>query len=195
MGEAEVLYIGEGGARRFAEPDREDVAVGASRNFQVFEPLDFIAELTQHIPEKGEHLVRYYGWYSNKSRGVGAKRDRGGKGEAQGPATEGEPPGDREARRRWAALIRRVFEVDPLTCPKYEGAMRVVSFIERNQSDVIEQILRHCGLWDPPGARDPPRSRDPGPAPASKPSAEPEVELDPDYLEHLWRAGELTETP
>lgn len=32
---------------------------GPSRNFQVFEPLDFLAEVTQHIPDAGEHLIRY----------------------------------------------------------------------------------------------------------------------------------------
>ncbi len=26
--------------------------------------------LLQHVPDKGEHLVRYYGWYSNRSRGM-----------------------------------------------------------------------------------------------------------------------------
>ncbi len=25
--------------------------------------------LLQHVPDRGEHLVRYYGWYSNRSRG------------------------------------------------------------------------------------------------------------------------------
>ena len=194
--EGKVLYKSEkAGPRRFPEPGREDLAAGASRNFQVFEPLDFIAELTQHIPDKGEHLVRHYGWYSNKSRGMRAKRQEEGADAGAGCIADGEVPGSREARRRWAALIKRVFEVDPLVCPKCEGAMRVVSFIERHQSEVIEEILRHCGLWDPPGARDLPRGRDPEAAPASSPSAEPEVEPDPDYLEHLWQAGELTETP
>ena len=27
--------------------------------------------LLQHVPYRGEHLVRYYGWYSNRSRGNG----------------------------------------------------------------------------------------------------------------------------
>jgi len=31
--------------------------------------FDFIARVTQHIPEKGFHMVRYYGWYSNRSMG------------------------------------------------------------------------------------------------------------------------------
>ena len=39
------------------------------RNFEVFPVLDWIAAVTAHIPNKGEHLVRYYGWYSNVNRG------------------------------------------------------------------------------------------------------------------------------
>lgn len=27
-----------------------------------------LAAITQHIPEKGAQMVRYYGWYSNKMR-------------------------------------------------------------------------------------------------------------------------------
>ena len=43
--------------------------------------------------------------------------------------------------------------------------MKIVSFIERCQGDVVEQILRHCGLWEGPlrtrtGARPPPRPTD-----------------------------------
>ncbi len=35
------------------------------RNFTLFPVLDWIAEITTHIPNKGEQLVRYYGTYSN----------------------------------------------------------------------------------------------------------------------------------
>jgi hypothetical protein len=42
---------------------------GGRKNFQVFTALEFIAAITQHIPEKSFQLVRYYGWYSNRSRG------------------------------------------------------------------------------------------------------------------------------
>ena len=44
-------------------------------------------------------------------------------------------------------LIKRVYEFDPLGCPQCGGQMKVVAFIEPPQSDVIEKILRHCGLW------------------------------------------------
>jgi hypothetical protein len=42
-------------------------------NFKVFTAGEFIGAITQHIPDKGFQLVRYYGWYSNKSRGIRAK--------------------------------------------------------------------------------------------------------------------------
>jgi len=36
--------------------------------------LDWLAQLFTHIPNKGEQMVRYYGYYSNKSRGIVPKR-------------------------------------------------------------------------------------------------------------------------
>src|ERR1035437_239639 len=63
-----------------------------------------------------------------------------------------------EATRRWAALLRQIYEVDPLVCPHCAGAMRIVACI--TQSAVIDQILTHLqtratsGAW--PGARSPP---------------------------------------
>ncbi len=60
------------------------------------------------------------------------------------------------SRQSWAMLIKRVYEVDPLCCPECGGQMQVVSFIEPPQADVIEAILRHCGLWQPPRSRAPP---------------------------------------
>jgi hypothetical protein len=35
----------------------------------LFPVLDWIAALTTHIPNKGEQLIRYYGYYSNVSKG------------------------------------------------------------------------------------------------------------------------------
>ena len=130
---------------------------GISRNFEVFDPLDFLAEITQHIPDPGMQMIRYYGWYSNKMRGQRAK--------VAGPATTGEEvdidgedtPYRKLARMRWGALLKRVYEVDPFRCPSCGAQMRIVAFIERrDQPDVVERILKHCGLWDRPASRAPP---------------------------------------
>ena len=70
----EIVYKAEKDeCSAFPDPQGELLETGVKRNFQVLPPLDFIAEFTQHIPPKGAHLVRYYGWYSNKSRGVRLK--------------------------------------------------------------------------------------------------------------------------
>jgi len=34
--------------------------------------------------------------------------------------------------------------------------MKIIRFIERRERDVIEKILRHCGLWEEDEARAPP---------------------------------------
>ena len=47
-------------------------------------------------------------------------------------------------------------EVDPLACRHCGREMKVVSIIEPPQADVIEKIMRHCGLWNPPPPRPPP---------------------------------------
>jgi hypothetical protein len=88
--------------QRFPNPASPDLLPGVARNFQVFDPLDFIAELTQHIPEPRKHLVRYFGWYSNKARGLRAKA-------ASCRAAETDPlqtPNATKARRRWAGALR-----------------------------------------------------------------------------------------
>jgi hypothetical protein len=45
------------------------------RNFEVFSASNWLAALTAHIPNAGEHLVRYYGWYSNVSLGKRRKAE------------------------------------------------------------------------------------------------------------------------
>ena len=42
---------------RYPEAASDDLLAGPCRNFQVFDPLDFLAELTQHIPDQGGHLI------------------------------------------------------------------------------------------------------------------------------------------
>ncbi len=126
---------------------------GVSRNFEVFDPLDFLAEITQHIPDPGMQMVRYYGWYSNKMRGQRTKRAESAKPDVAAMDIGNEDtPYRKLCRMRWASLVKRVWEVDPLLCPKCGGTMAIVSFIEkRNQGDVIEKSLPASA--GPPGRK------------------------------------------
>jgi len=66
----------------------------------------------------------------------------------------------KECRNNWARLIQKIYEVDPLTCPKCSGAMKVISVIE--DEEIVKKILKHLGLWErkvrpPPKATGPPK--------------------------------------
>ena len=120
-----------------------------------------IAEFTQHIPPKGAHLIRYYGWYSNKARGMRRKAAEAAEQAAATSSGIAAAPSTRSrCSQTWAMLIKRVYEVDPLACPKCGGGMRVIAFIEPPQGAVIEKILQHCGLWHPSSPRPPPEDDD-----------------------------------
>ena len=95
-----------------------------------------------HIPGRYEHTVRYYGYYSNKSRGIRKKAEVDG----DIPAVIPNEMSSKESRQNWARLIQKIYEVDPLICPKCWGQMHIISFIE--ELYIIEKILRHLGLWD-----------------------------------------------
>jgi len=123
---------------------------------RIFDRLDFVHAVCRQIPDRGLHQVRYLGAYANRKRAVlraafeatedgpevaaqvSADQD-GVRREPSSPAV----PGSSEAARRsaWARMLRRVFEVEPLVCPRCQVEMEIVSWITRPA--VIDRILRH----------------------------------------------------
>jgi hypothetical protein len=80
-------------------------------------------------------------------------------------------------------LIKQVYEIDPLACPQCGGAMKIISFIERRRRDVVEWVLRHCGLWEGPIRTLACASAPPRPS-VGDPDEPPELQLvfDPEFL-------------
>jgi len=120
------------------------------RNFEVFTAQDFIAAITQHIPDKGFQMVRYYGWYSNRARGDRARKDIFLRSQVSGlspvsiiDVSDYQPR--RLPSKKWRELIKKVWEVDPFECPRCGREMKMIALIDDGQ--VIEKILRHLGLW------------------------------------------------
>jgi hypothetical protein len=104
--------------------------------------------------------VRYYGSYSPALRGMArGKRKKKDQDDLIDSILEPDSP-SREYKRNWARLIQKICEVDPLTCPKCQGRMRVKSVIE--QPAIIKKILQHLGLWEMK-ARPPPKTSAPQP--------------------------------
>jgi len=156
------------------------------RNFEVYSPCNLIARITQHIPDKSFQLVRYFGWYSNsrpkgdrlpevaatERSGVAtcaAKRLKRAEPEAGAADAEGEVidvsafKPRRIPSKKWRELIKKVWEADPLLCPRCQHEMRIVALID--EAAVVERILRHLGLWEAgvrvDAARDPPEPFEP----------------------------------
>ena len=118
--------------------------------------LDWIALVTSHIPNPQQQTVRYYGRYSNASRGKRRKQALGFSAIHSVESSGQDSPCERFAhqrRRNWARLLQKIYEVDPLTCP-CGGQMEIIAFIE--QPAAIRKILQHLKLWDRP-QRSPPR--------------------------------------
>ena len=96
------------------------------RNFQIISPLDFLCELTRHITTKGSHLTRYFGWYSNKSRGMRKKAAAEASAERSSKSGDAASAAASRCSQSWAMLMKRVYEVDPFCCPECGGQMNVV---------------------------------------------------------------------
>ena len=108
---------------------------------KVFDAPEWLAAMCSHVPNPGEQMVRYSGWYSNVTRG---KRQKSA-GEDAIPYIIESDSSSAAYRKSWARLIQKIYEVDPLACPKCRGAMRIISTIE--DQEVIKIILNHLGLW------------------------------------------------
>ncbi len=119
------------------------------RQVKEFNPLEWMAALISHIPDRGGQTVRYMGYYSNVTRGRLKK-------EGDEPEThiiEDDNPGG--LNRSWARLIQKIYEVDPLACPRCGGEMRVIAFIEDYK--IVKKILDWMGIYEFGKERAPPK--------------------------------------
>ena len=113
--------------------------------------------------------MRYYGAYANRCRRLYRPPEEDASAEvgadaqqsATVPSAQDEEPAagtsTHAARRAWARLLRRIYEVDPLTCPKCQVEMQIVGVV--TDPVVVDRILRHRAkrkLESPFASRAPP---------------------------------------
>jgi len=110
-----------------------------TRETERMDYLEFIARVTSHIPDKGQVTVRYYGLYANAHRGKVKKASRV-------PVSLGIM--EEELRpipsKGWAEMIRKVYEVDPMSCPQCGATMKVIAFL--TDYVVVDRIINHLRL-------------------------------------------------
>ncbi|MCP3903419.1 MAG: hypothetical protein GY715_07260, partial [Planctomycetes bacterium] len=165
-----MTYDADGGMVQIVS----DKADGPTAGTRTFEALEFLALLLAHVPRKGEVYVRYCGAYSVRRRaawreaGVLAARgaapvrdaeDAGGDGDGL-ELREAVPAGVRSRRRRWAELLRKVWDVDVESCPRCGGPMTILAFtLDPATIDATLRGLRRKGAdarTGPWAARAPP---------------------------------------
>jgi hypothetical protein len=114
------------------------VRKSAPRNRRM--PISFlIARVVSHIPDKGQVTVRYYGLYANAHRGKVQKASL-----SPSILWMAEEEVRRIPSKGWAEMIRKVYEVDPMICPKCGGSMKVVAFV--TEYAVVDRIIDHLKL-------------------------------------------------
>jgi hypothetical protein len=82
-----------------------------------------------------EHAVRCCGYSANKSRGLRKKAQA----DDQIPAIMPNETSSGMFRQNWARLIQKIYEMDPLICPRCQGPERIIALIE---DDRIAQKIR-----------------------------------------------------
>ena len=112
--------------------------------------VDFIASICSHIPNKNEQMTRYNGYYSNVCRG---RRKKDSACESDFVIEDQEY--EKGLNKSWARLIKKIYEVDPLICPKCGGQMRIIAFVEDYK--VIRKILDYLGIDEFKRDRPPPK--------------------------------------
>jgi hypothetical protein len=116
----------------------------------VFTPHELIEKLIPLIPRPRAHLVRYHGILGP------AAEDRDKVVPRSDPVEFGRPAADdgpreidpsnlpRFARLPWALLLKRVFLVDVLECPKCKGRMKILAAVIAPAN--VRRVLESLGL-------------------------------------------------
>jgi hypothetical protein len=114
------------------------------------DPLEWLARMSDHIPDPGQHRTLFYGEYANRVRGARPP-------EPEGAVAAAQPP-PRRCSPSWARLIAKVYQADPLQCRRCGQRMSIVAFV--TDSIVIRRILDHLGLSPPPPQEKPSPNRE-----------------------------------
>ncbi|MCK5186147.1 MAG: transposase [Deltaproteobacteria bacterium] len=72
-----------------------------AKQTKTFDALDWLAAMCSHVPNRGEQMIRYYGYYSNVSRGKRKKEEQ----EGTIPCIIEEDDISPEKRKNWARWL------------------------------------------------------------------------------------------
>jgi hypothetical protein len=126
----------------------------------LLDPMELIEKLCVLIPPPRFHLLRFHGVLAPRSRFrsevvvplQSRPAEPGGGLQMPGPSAPAKgftaPSG--RGGLSWAALMKRVFELDVLLCGRCGGRRRIVGVYTGGQR--LRDLLERLGLSDPPAA-------------------------------------------
>jgi hypothetical protein len=104
------------------------------RNFEAMDPVEWLARMSDHIPDPGQHRTLFYGEYANRVRSEPEPA------EADTSPVPAQPPRKR-CSPSWARLIAKVYQVDPLLCVRCGQGMSIVAFVIKPAAFAHEQLF------------------------------------------------------
>ncbi|MCU0104102.1 transposase [Acholeplasma vituli] len=111
------------------DDDIEDDSLKQGRQVVTEHVFTFIQKLIRHIPDKGFHLIRYYGFYANKSTSKLSLFKKLRQKSAINFA---------KAKLTFRSMIKSTYHYDPLLCP--------YGFVLKLNLDYSYLPSRKCGL-------------------------------------------------
>jgi len=126
----------------------------------VLDPIMFLRRLAALIPAPYTNMVRYHGIFANRSRHrehlplppsaqiEATQTEDETESTEETPREGGDTPTRRPRRLAWAPLMRRVLDIDVLTCPKCAASMTIIAFL--TDPKVLTRILDHLNLPSTP---------------------------------------------
>lgn len=113
----------------------------------IFRPDQLVERLVALIPAPQKNLVRYHGVLAPRARlrpQVVAQARRPTEAPPAHEAPSPPPPTRPGRYMSWADLLKRVFEIDVLSCPRCGGRMKIVATL--TDRSVVAAFLRSLGV-------------------------------------------------
>jgi hypothetical protein len=122
----------------------------------LFEPIELLEKLAAITPRPAINLVLYHGVLAPNARWHSQVVRSGRPAPApQAPEVDARPRGaGTPGPWTWAALMRRVLNLDVLACPRCGGRFRLIATVQKPLA--VQSILAHLGRSSTPSCPAPP---------------------------------------
>ncbi|MES9882537.1 MAG: transposase [Sedimenticola sp.] len=118
-------------------------------------PMEFLDRIALLIPPPRRHRHRYHGVLAPNAPLREQVTNRAGLLVTGESVVSDDKPKTGESEEQaagclfasiWAMLLARIYEINPLVCPRCGGEMRIIAFV--TEQEPVGRILQHIGVPD-----------------------------------------------